>query len=94
MYARFGRGHLIHEPDIPEEGESLWEAFWSLNRRRPQGMNGPQPLSFSEISVWARLTGEMLLREEISIITSMDDAYLDALVKERDAQQAANERPK
>lgn len=94
MYERFGREGLIQYPEIPEEGESLWTAFWSLNRRRPQGMNSPQPLSYLEIASWSHLTGELLLREEITIITDMDDAYLEALAKEREAQRVANEKPK
>ena len=94
MYERFGRDELIQEPEIPEEGESLWGAFWLLNRRRPQGMNGPQPLTYAEIASWSLLTGEILLREEITIITDMDDAYLDALAKEREAQRVANAKPK
>jgi hypothetical protein len=56
-----------------------------------QGMDGPLALSYPEIEVWSRLTGEIVLREELSIITSMDDAYLSALAKEREAQRAANE---
>lgn len=94
MYERFGRDELIQEPDVPEEGESLWTAFWGLNRRRPQGMSGPQPLSYVEIASWSRLTGEILLREEITILTDMDDSYLEALAKEREAQRVANEKPK
>jgi hypothetical protein len=94
MYERFGRDELIQEPEVPEEGESLWTAFWGLNRRRPQGMNAPQPLTYSEIDAWSRLTGEILLREEIAILTYMDDAYLDALSSEREAQRVANEKPK
>lgn len=94
MYERFGRDELIQEPEVPEEGESLWTAFWGLNRRRPQGMSGPQPLTYAEIASWSRLTGEILLREEITILTDMDDAYLEALAKEREAQRVANEKPK
>lgn len=94
MYERFGRDALIQDPDIPEDGEVLWVSFWALNRRRQQGMSGPQPLSYFEISSWSRLTGEILLREEIAILTDMDDDYLDALAKEREAQRVANEKPK
>lgn len=56
-------------------------------------MNGPQPLTYAEIASWSRMTGEALLREEISVITDMDDAYLSALTEEREAQRAANEKP-
>ncbi|WP_281408076.1 hypothetical protein [Rhizobium sp. P32RR-XVIII] len=38
------------------------------------------------------MTGDILLREEVAIITDMDDAYLDALAKEREAQRVANRK--
>jgi len=94
MYERFGRENLTQEPEIPDEGEHLWAWFWHLSGRRQQGMSSPQPLTYEEIAYWSRLTGEILLREEITIITDMDDAYLEALAKEREAQRVANEKPK
>lgn len=57
-------------------------------------MNGPQPLTYAEIASWSRMTGEILLREELAILTDMDDAYLSALAEEREAQRVANEKPK
>lgn len=92
MYERFDRAALIEEPDIPEEGEHIWLWFWQLSRRRQQGVDGPQPLTYTEISECSRMTGEILLREEIAVITDMDDAYLDALAKEREAQRVANRK--
>ena len=56
-------------------------------------MNGPQPLTYAEIASWSRLTGEILLREEITILADMDDAYLDALANEHVAHRVANEKP-
>lgn len=93
MYERFGRDELVQEPEIPEDGEHIWAWFWTLNRRRQHGMNGPQPLAYDEIGAWARMTGEPIMREELHIITDMDDAYLTALANEREAQRVANEKP-
>lgn len=92
MYERFGTQHLIHEPEVPDEGSHLWRWFWALSSRRQQGFDGPQPISFLEIGTWAWLAGEHILREELHILTGMDDAFLSALAKERSAQRAANEK--
>lgn len=94
MRERFGLGDQVQEPEIPDEGEHVWLWFWSLNHRRQHGMNGPQPLTYAEIASWSRMTGEILLREELAILTDMDDAYLSALAEEREAQRVANEKPK
>lgn len=93
MYERFGQEALIQEPDIPEEGEHLWEWFWHLSSRRGQGMDGPMALTYAELVAWSEIAGEIILREEITIIVGMDDSYLSALAKEREAQRAANKRP-
>jgi hypothetical protein len=94
MYERFGQEALIQEPDIPEEGEHLWEWFFTLSVRRRQGMDGPLALTYSEIRSWSEMTGEVLLREEVALLIGMDDAYLSALAKEREAQREANKKPK
>lgn len=77
---------------MPEDGENLWSVFWQLNRRRQQGFNGPQPISLTEIALWLRMTGEILLREELSIILDMDDAYLSSLAEVREDQAKANKK--
>lgn len=86
MYERFGQEVLIQVPDIPEEGEHLWEWFWHLSRRRGQGMDGPLALTYDEIRAWSEMAGEIVLREEVAVILSMDDGYLGALSTERQRQ--------
>lgn len=90
MYERFGQEALIQEPEVPEEGEHLWEWFWHLSGRRMQGMDGPLALTYPEIRAWSEMTGEIVLREEVAVILSMDDGYLGALEKERAAQREAS----
>lgn len=40
-------------------------------------MNGPLPLSFTEISSWIRLTGKIVRKYEIDIILQLDSAYMN-----------------
>lgn len=93
MYERFGKGDLVPEIDLPEDAEHLWDWFWEINRRRQSGMNGPQPISHEAIAMWSAMTGEILLREELKILTRMDDAYVSAVAKAHEDQQKANKRP-
>lgn len=91
LYDRFGKSDLVREADPPEEGAHIWEWFWHLSSRRQQGFNGPQPMTYAEISAWSAGTGERLLREELAILIRMDARYLSALVDQREEQRKANE---
>jgi hypothetical protein len=77
------------QPEISDDYEHVWTWFWQLNARRQQGMNGPQAITFTEIEAWSRLTGERLLREEITILIRMDDGYRQALAEEMEVQRKA-----
>lgn len=68
--------------DPPDQFEWLWTWFWELSATRRQGPNGPDPISYADIEVWARLTGNQVLREEIAILRRMDEAFLSALTEE------------
>lgn len=41
-------------------------------------MNGPQPLSYADMTAWAGQTGNVVRREEWAILRDMDAAYLSA----------------
>lgn len=88
---RFGQSDKTPDIEPPDEGEHLWEWFWGLSSRRQQGMNGPQPLSYQEIAIWSRLTGTILLREELAALSQMDAAYLNAVAEEQSAQRRRQE---
>jgi hypothetical protein len=63
--------------EIPACVEHIWQYFWELHNRRWAGMNGPLPLSFTEISSWIRLTGKIVRKYEIDIILQLDSAYMN-----------------
>jgi hypothetical protein len=80
--ARFGLP--VEEPEpLSQDFDYLLGWFWDLNAGRPPGFSGPEPLSMTELALWISLTGEIVRREEIRIIRSMDDAYLAAVARER-----------
>jgi hypothetical protein len=89
---RFGMAAPAIEPP-PEEVAYLPEWFWDLNSCRASGLNGPQPLSMTELSNWIALTGTVVRREEIAVIREMDAAYLAAVAREQE-EMADRTRPR
>jgi hypothetical protein len=61
----------------------LWEWFADLSRRRSNGGLAPNPVSFSEIDAWARLTGTAPTPWEVSVLTRLDDALLSKPAKDK-----------
>lgn len=68
----------------PDEYVWIWDWFWELSSTRRYNQNGPDPIRYEDIEVWARMTGTILLMEEIDIIRQMDRAFMSALGEERE----------
>ena len=66
------------EPEIEPEAEHLWEWFWQVNQGRQAGFGGWLALSLLEIKTWCDMTGNILRREELTVIRDMDRAFLSA----------------
>jgi hypothetical protein len=75
-------GHLNPESEPPVHCRHLIEWFWDLSTARSHGFDGPNPLSLSDIANWSALTGNIIRRDEITILRAMDGAYLDAVSAE------------
>lgn len=83
-------GHARKNPDftIPEDGQYLFGWFNELDKSRSSGMNGPNPLSSSDIKAWADLTGNIITRWDFRTLQAMDRKYRDALAVEQEDVQA------
>lgn len=57
-------------------------------------MNGPQPLTYQDVETWSRMTGTILLREEVLILMQMDTAFLNAVAEEHEEQRKRAEADK
>jgi hypothetical protein len=78
-------GHL--NPDEDEEVPNVpcywvWDWFWELSSGRSYHQGGPEPI-YKDIEYWSRMTGNILLREEIDMLRLMDNAFRSALSEER-----------
>ena len=62
--------------------------FVSLSRARSFGSYAPNPIVFQDIDAWTRLMNIPLRPIDVSIISAMDQAFLDAGCRNRDARQS------
>lgn len=63
----------------------LWEWFWDMRSAQPPGFSGVVPISNSEMVAWLQLTGNIVRREEASILRAMDNRYIDGVAEEEAA---------
>ncbi len=68
----------LHLPDFPDEYTFAWEAFFDLNQCRSSNGFGVNPISYTEIDAYTRLTGKVLLPYEINGINIIDSCFLKA----------------
>jgi hypothetical protein len=62
---------------MPESYDYCWTWFdKELSRTRSSNEFGKNPISYSEIYAWSRLTNIELTPLEVSIIVGLDNAYL------------------
>jgi hypothetical protein len=66
----------IPDFDIPPEGEHIWNWFWDLSNRRPQGF-GVSLIPYGEIKSWMEVRKPLIYDWEIEILTKMDRAFLE-----------------
>lgn len=57
---------------MPAEVAYLWEWFMELERVRCYNEVGPQPLTYSELDAWARMTGRAPSPAEVDALLALD----------------------
>lgn len=68
-------------PSIPEVARPLLAMFFQLSEARSWHGNGPNPLSFSEIEAWMRLTGTPLRRHHVETIRALDATWMQSFYR-------------
>lgn len=76
--ARKGRKKKPKGPTLPAGVVHLWNAFAQLSAARTGNGFGPNPIPYSEIDAYSRLTGQAFLPWEVDAIRALDDAYVTA----------------
>lgn len=73
------------EVEFPDEGSVLWEWFWDIRSSQSSGFNGVMRVSNGELVDWIQITGNVLRREEVSILRTMDVRYCVEIDREAEA---------
>ena len=86
--------HLAGGKPRPPEGSGiLWGAFLALSRARTCGPAGPNPISFTEIEAWSRLTRTPLEPQHVEIITAMDAIWMEKVYARSNAPEGVKALP-
>lgn len=65
-------------PPAPAALAYLLDAFAELTAARGSGFGSPQPISWSDMAAWSRLTGQPLAPWEAQALRALDLAWLGA----------------
>ena len=79
---------------LPEAGRLLWRAFVELDATRTMHMAGPNPIPYTEIFAYARLTGLPLQPHHVQILRAMDTVLLEHFAASRGAPDGAKPPPR
>jgi len=64
----------LETPPLPLELDYIWKAFCRLSARRRSGF-GIEPIAWSDLDAFMRLTGTRLAPWEIRLIEDLDDLF-------------------
>lgn len=76
-------------PPMPAALEHLWEWFCELSASRSGNGGGPNPIAFTEIEAWIRLTGRAVQPRDVRAILRIDQAYFTTLADQDRRREAA-----
>jgi hypothetical protein len=68
-------------PILPREGATVWQIFLELNATRSSGM-AVNPISYTEIDSWQRVTGVPLDAWEVMALRALDAEFISVISKE------------
>jgi hypothetical protein len=77
------------EVNVPPTLMHLRILFMDLNLTRPEGFNGPLPITFQEILAYLTLTQQSVTPQEVEILKRMDFVFLTEIRKYIDKQSAS-----
>ncbi|OMQ42072.1 hypothetical protein BKP54_25365 [Ensifer sp. 1H6] len=70
---------------MPDHGAFIWDWFWELRQSQAPGFSGPVPVSNLELLAWCQITGNLVTREEVLILKSMDARFCKEIEKESES---------
>lgn len=85
----------LRTPPIPAALAHVWDWFGELSAARTGNGAGPNPIPYSEIEAWARLTGRVLAVRDVRALAALDQALFTLWAEQdrrRQAQQAKGKK--
>lgn len=67
----------LEGPECPVIFMQMWDWFLRLNARRQRDMNGPLPITFTELRSWRDLMDVDLLPFDVDILMRLDDVVIN-----------------
>ena len=64
------------QPQVPVGLEEIWQWYWDLRASAGSGINGPEPLRYSEIVAWMTLSKEEILPTHLRFLRILDAQYM------------------
>lgn len=74
-------GRKIEPPKFPSELRYLWNAFIDLHSARGSSGFGPNPIAWSEIDAYVRLTRWDIAVWEVEVIRELDNVFFEVTAK-------------
>lgn len=71
----------------------VWDGFWRLSNKRPQGMNGPSRIPTTEIEALTRIRGWSYAKRNdfLFYVDRMDEVYMAHVAKLVEEQERRNQ---
>lgn len=76
-------------PPIPAALQHIWDWFCELSAARSGNGGGPNPIAFTEIDAWSRLTGRLLAPRDVQALMLLDQAFFTELAEQDRRREAA-----
>lgn len=69
---------LENPTEFPKPLSHVWSFFLELHSARTAGFSGPNPITFSEMEAWSKLTHQPINPFDVAVIKQIDNTYLRA----------------
>lgn len=76
-------------PPIPAAVQHIWDWFCELSASRSGNGMGANPIAWTEIEAWARLTGRLLAPRDVQAIAALDQAFFTEQAEQDRRREAA-----
>lgn len=73
------QAELAAVPPLPDGAKDLWTWWRELHAARTSNGFGPNPISFTEIAMWAELTWRNPYPWEVQALKALDLLYIESL---------------